>query len=67
MMSQSSSLKQFNCSIVQFEAIQLFSLKEKHIFIHRGDSKHNKSHQIKMGIVTCAKQCDGKKLVILIC
>ena len=36
MMSQLSSLKQFNSSIlsnsiVQFEAIQLFNLKEKHI------------------------------------
>ena len=36
MMSQFSSLKQFNRSIVQFEAIQLFNLKEKHIFVHNG-------------------------------
>ena len=45
MMIQSPNLKQFNCpirsnSIVQFEAIQLFSLKEKHMYKHSGDSKH---------------------------
>ena len=53
---QLSNLKQFNCSI-----------EKKNTRIYIKDTKHDKSHQIKMGIVTCTRQCDGKKLVILIC
>ena len=48
MMSQSSSLKQFNCSIVQFEAIQLFSLKEKHLSTHNGDTKHDMQKRVQI-------------------
>ena len=64
MMSQSSSLKQFNSSVCSNSIVQL---KRKTHNGHKGDSKYNKSHQMKMGIVTCTRQCDGKKLVILIC
>ena len=55
MMIQSPNLKQFNCSI-----------EKKNTHLHNGNTKSN-SHQIKMGILTCTIQCDGKKLVILIC